>query len=46
MKEFLQKKRAEGKPYMNAIGHVTRKMTNIIFAVMRDQKPYYSRKDI
>ena len=32
----------EGKPYMNAIGHVTRKITNIIFAVLRDNKPYYS----
>jgi transposase len=42
MKAFFQKKRAEGKPYMNAIGHVTRKMTNIIFAVLRDNKPYYN----
>ena len=41
MKAFLQKKLAEGKPYMNVIGHVTRKMTNIIFAVLRDNKPYY-----
>ena len=42
MRAFFQKKRAEGKPYMNAIGHVTRKMTNIIFAVLRDNKPYYN----
>ena len=28
---------------MNAIGHVTRKMANIIFAVLRDSKPYYLR---
>ena len=41
MKAFLQKKQAEGKPYMNAIGHVTRKLTNIIYAVLRDNKPYY-----
>ena len=41
IKEFFAKKRAEGKPYMNAIGHVTRKMTSIIFAVLRDNKPYY-----
>lgn len=46
LKIFFQKKRAEGKPYMNAIGHVTRKLTNIIFAVLRDNKPYYSRIDI
>ena len=38
---FFEKKRAEGKPYMNAIGHVTRKMANIIFAVLRDNQPYY-----
>ena len=43
LKAFLAKKRAEGKPYMNAIGHVTKKLTNIIYAVMRDNKPYYSR---
>lgn len=45
MKAFLQKKRDEGKPYMNAIGHVTRKLTNIIFAVLRDNKPYYIHLD-
>ena len=43
LKAFFEKKRAEGKPYMNAIGHVTRKLTNIIFAVLRDKKPYYCR---
>ena len=46
LKIFFQKKRAEGKPYMNVIGHVTRKLTNIIFAVLRDNKPYYSRTNI
>lgn len=45
LKAFMEKKRAEGKPYMNAIGHVTRKLTNIIYAVLRDNKPYYSRID-
>ncbi len=43
LKCFLEKKRAEGKPYMNAIGHVTRKLTNIIYAVLRDKKSYYVR---
>lgn len=43
LKIFFQKKRSEGKTYMNVIGHVTRKLTNIIFAVLRDNKPYYSR---
>lgn len=42
---FFLKKRAEGKPYMNAIGHVTRKLTSIIFAVLRDNKPYYIQLD-
>lgn len=37
---FYEKKRAEGKSHMTAIGHVCRKMTSIIFAVMRDNKPY------
>lgn len=45
IKAFFQKKRAEGKPYMNAIGHVTRKLTSIIFAVLRDNKPYYIQLD-
>ena len=43
MKAFLQKKKDEGKPYMNAIGHITKKMTNIIYAVLRDNKPFYYR---
>ena len=42
LKAFFDKKRAEGKSYMTVIGHVTKKLTNIIFAVLRDQKPYYS----
>jgi transposase len=45
LKAYLAKKRAEGKPYMNAIGHVTRKMVNIIYAVMRDNEPYYCNLD-
>lgn len=41
IRAYFEKKRAEGKPYMNALGHVMRKLTNIIFAVLRDGKPYY-----
>lgn len=37
---FYQKKRDEGKSHMTAIGHVCRKMTSIIFAVLRDHSPY------
>lgn len=43
LKYFFEKKRIQGKPYMNAIGHVTRKLTNIIYAVLRDNKAYYIR---
>jgi len=43
LKAFHKKKLAEGKPHMNAIGHVTRKLTNIIFAVLRDNQPYVLR---
>ena len=38
---YFDKKRAEGKSYMNAIGHVTRKLMSVIYAVLRDNKPYY-----
>ena len=37
---YYEKKAAEGMRYMNIIGHVTRKMTAVIFAVMRDNKIY------
>lgn len=40
LREFFQKKRAEGKPYMTSVGHACRKMVSIIFAVLRDNKPY------
>jgi transposase len=37
---FYQRKRTEGKSHMTALGHVVRKMVNIIFAVLRDNSPY------
>ncbi len=37
---FYQKKRNEGKDYMTAIGAVSHKLCNIVFAVLRDKKPY------
>ena len=37
---FYQKKRAEGKNHLTAIGHVCHKILAIIFAVLRDNKPY------
>jgi transposase len=42
IKSFYDKKRSEGKSHMTSIGHVCRKMVSIIFAVMRDNKPYVS----
>jgi transposase len=37
---FYQKKRAEGKHHFTAVGAVSRKLTLIIYAVLRDNKPY------
>lgn len=37
---YYDKKAAEGMRYMTIIGHVTKKMTNVIFAIMRDNKTY------
>ena len=37
---YYQGLRARGKAHGTAIGAVSRKLTNIIFAVLRDQKPY------
>lgn len=37
---YYEKKAAEGMRYMKIIGHVTKKMTTVIFAVMRDNKVY------
>ena len=38
---FYKRKRAEGKSHLTALGHVARKMVNIIFAVLRDNSPYF-----
>ena len=37
---FYQRKRSEGKDHLTAIGHVCHKILAIIFAVLRDNKPY------
>ncbi|MFS8541641.1 MAG: IS110 family transposase, partial [Tissierellales bacterium] len=37
---YYQSLRARGKHHLTAIGAVARKMCNIIFAVLRDNKPY------
>ena len=39
-KAYYEKKATEGLRHMNIIGHVSKKMTAVIFAVMRDNKIY------
>lgn len=39
-KAYYEKKASQGMRYMNIIGHVSKKMTAVIFAVMRDNKVY------
>ena len=39
-KDYYGKKSAEGLHYINIIGHVSKKMTAVIFAVIRDNKIY------
>ena len=38
--KFYERKRSEGKNHLNAMGHVCHKLLSIIFAVLRDNKPY------
>ena len=40
LKAYYQKKRAEGKHHKTCIGAVARKLCNIIFAVLKNDKPY------
>ncbi len=40
LNKFYEKKRAEGKDHLNVMGHICHKMLSIIFAVLRDNKPY------
>lgn len=39
-RSYYDKKVAQGLKYMNIIGHVTKKMTAVIFAILRDNKVY------
>lgn len=39
-KAYYEKKTAEGMRYMKIMGHVTKKMATVIFAVLRDNKTY------
>lgn len=40
LSEYYQSLRSRGKHHLTAIGAVARKMCNIIFAVLRENKPY------
>lgn len=40
LSDYYQSLRARGKHHLTAVGAVARKMCNIIFAVLRDDKPY------
>lgn len=41
-KAYYEKKATEGLRYMSIIGHVTKKMTAVIYATMRNNKVYVS----
>lgn len=41
---YYKKKRDQGKHHLTATGAVARKLTTIIYAVLRDSKPYESKK--
>ena len=40
LKVYYNKKRNEGKHHLTAVGAVARKLTYVIYAVMRDNKDY------
>lgn len=37
---YYQRKRSEGKSHLAALGHVSRKLIDIVFGVLRDNTPY------
>ena len=41
---YYKKKRAQGKHHLTATGAVARKLTTVIYAVLRDSKPYEPKK--
>jgi len=40
IRHFYERKRSEGKNHLTTMGHVCHKLISIIFAVLRDNKPY------
>lgn len=45
LKVYYQLKVKEGKTHMTVIGAVSRKLTGIVFALMRDNKPFVQKKE-
>lgn len=43
-KTYYEKKRAEGKPYNVAIGHVSNKLTRVIYHILKYNEPYDETK--
>lgn len=43
LKSFYEQKISQGKNHMAVIGAVSRKLTGIIFAILRDQQPFEER---
>ncbi len=43
LKKYYQQKVKEGKSHMAVIGAVSRKLTGIVFALMRDNKPFVQK---
>ena len=41
---YYKKKRDQGKHHLTATGAVVRKLTTVIYAVLRDSKPYEPKK--
>jgi transposase len=44
LRAFYEKKRAEGKHHLAVIGAVSRKLCNIIFAVLNENRPFEKRQ--
>ena len=45
LNDYYRKKRDQGKHHLSAVGAVSNKLTTIIYAVLRDSKPYEPIKD-
>lgn len=43
-REYFDKKRSEGKSFMKAMGHSSKKFISVLYAVLRDNEPYIPYK--